>query len=90
MAISLTIKFIVEVKPNKSNNKVILMDLITLLVSVIPIVFSAILVHWAKPGVELFLILVASSAIAVFVHLILSIVEKVISSSYQKPCSNSK
>lgn len=90
MAISLTIKFIVEVKPNKSNNKVILMDLITLLVSVIPIVFSAILVDWAKSGVKLFLILVASSAIAVFVHLILSIVEKVISSSYQKPCTNSK
>lgn len=68
MLVSLTIKLIIEIK-QINNKKIIILDIITILISVVAIVPSAIIVDWAKPGVKLFLILTSSCDIAILVHL---------------------
>lgn len=79
MAASLIFKLIIEIKQGKQHpRKLIVWDIVTILISAVPIVFSAILVDWAKPGVKLFLILAASCAIAIFVHLLSLLAKKFI------------
>ena len=78
MLVSLAIKLIIEIKQNKDNNKIIILDIITILISAVSIVPSAIIVDWAKPGVKLFLILTSSCAIAILVHLFLGLIKKLL------------
>ena len=75
MLVSLTIKFIIEIKQN-NNKKIIILDIITILISAIAIIPSAIIVDWAKPGVKLFLILTSSCDIAILVHLFSLLIRK--------------
>ena len=77
MLIALSAKLTAEIKHSQDDNKTIITDILTILVSAIPIVFSALTVdYYENVGLLLFLILSASCAILVAMHLVLLLIKK--------------
>ena len=79
MLVVLFVKLKSEIKHNKDDNRTIITDILTLLVSSIPVVFSALTVdYYANVGLLLFLIISASSSILIGIHLILLLIKKLV------------
>lgn len=76
MAISLVIKFIVETKYSKFINKIITVDIISILATAVAIVFSFLTVDYGNDTFLVGAILIASCGILITVHTLLSIIKK--------------
>jgi hypothetical protein len=78
-AVALFVKMKAEIKHTQDDNKMIITDLLTLLVSAVPIVFSALTVdNYVNDGSLLFLILSSSSGVLIIMHLLLLLIKKLV------------
>ena len=79
MLVTLLAKFKFEIKHSYDDNKIIIRDLLTLLVSAIPIVFSSLIINrYANIGLLLFLILSGSCGILIGIHMFLLLIKKLL------------
>ena len=79
MFVALLAKLRTEIKHSQDDNQSIITDILTLLVSAVPIVFSALTVdYYANSGLLLFLILSSSCGILIAMHLVLLLIKKLV------------
>jgi predicted nucleic acid-binding Zn ribbon protein len=79
MTVVLLVKMKAEIKHTQDDKKMIITDLLTLLVSAVPIVFSAITAdYYVNAGLLLFLILSSSSGVLIAMHLLLLLIKKLV------------